>query len=202
MPIDSINTINYTKRLDSAIRIAAWAHEQQKQHRKGGDIPFIIHPFSVMLIASSVTNDEDVLIACLFHDILEDVDSKIYNEQKMQNEFGSRVVAIVKDVTNDLELKDWYERNRAYLFHLEHQASDESVIVSASDKIQNLLSVLIDYETHGNELWQLFTTKSSKDQLWWYQAVLDVIRRRNGPKPLIDKLANEVEALKQIININ
>ncbi len=41
--------INYTHRLDKAIRIAAWAHEQQLQHRKGTDIPYIIHPFGVIL---------------------------------------------------------------------------------------------------------------------------------------------------------
>jgi len=40
--------IKYTDRLDSAIRKAAWAHEQQDQHRKGTDIPYIIHPFGVM----------------------------------------------------------------------------------------------------------------------------------------------------------
>ena len=61
--------INYTERLDKALRKAAWSHEQQGQHRKGSDIPYIIHPVGAMMIASNATDDEDILIACLMHDV-------------------------------------------------------------------------------------------------------------------------------------
>jgi (p)ppGpp synthase/HD superfamily hydrolase len=97
--------INYTTRLDKAIRISARAHEKQGQHRKGTDIPYIIHPFGVMLIASNVTKDENVLIGCLMHDILEDIDSSIYNELQMKDDFGDKLVGIVKDVTKDDSIK-------------------------------------------------------------------------------------------------
>ncbi len=70
--------INYTSRLDNAVREAARAHEIEGQHRKGTDIPYIIHPFGVMMIASNATDDEDVLIACLMHDVLEDVNRVQY----------------------------------------------------------------------------------------------------------------------------
>lgn len=188
--------INYTHRLDKAIRIAAWAHEQQVQHRKGTDIPYIIHPFGVMLIASNATDDEDVLIACLLHDVLEDVDSSIYSEQTMRADFGDRMVAMVKDVTKDDSVKDWHERSKAYLAHLENEASDEAVIVSASDKIHNLMSIVVDYETHGEDLWNRFSTQSSADQLWWYESILAVVTKRGVPTELIDQLAEQVEKLQ------
>jgi len=91
--------INYTKKLDMAIRRAAWAHGKQKQYRSGTDIPYIIHPFGVMTIASNYTEDEDVLIGCLMHDILEDVSPELYDENDMRLEFGEEIVAVVKDVT-------------------------------------------------------------------------------------------------------
>ena len=188
--------INYTERLDAAIRKAAWAHEQQGQHRKGGDIPYIIHPVGVMMIASNATDDEDILIACLMHDVLEDVDSNIYGEADMRAEFGDRVVSIVKDVTKDDSLQDWHQRSRAYLDHLEHNASDEAVIVSASDKIHNLLSVLADYEVYGNDIWQRFTTKNSTDQVWWYSAILGVITKRGVPDILREQHAAQIAQLK------
>jgi len=188
--------INYTVRLDNALRIAAWAHEQAGQHRKGSDIPYIIHPFGVMTIASNATSDEDILIACLMHDVLEDVDSDIYNEQQMRKDFGDRVVAIVKDVTKDESEKDWHKRSKAYLNHLEHKASNEAIIVSASDKIHNLLSILTDHTTHGDDLWERFTTKSSADQLWWYESILGVITRRNVALELSNKLSEQVNMLK------
>jgi (p)ppGpp synthase/HD superfamily hydrolase len=49
--------IKYTERLDSALRKAAWAHEKTGQHRKGTDIPYIIHPVGVMIIAGNVTEN-------------------------------------------------------------------------------------------------------------------------------------------------
>ncbi|MEP7204609.1 MAG: HD domain-containing protein [Candidatus Saccharibacteria bacterium] len=188
--------ISFTPRLDNAVRQAARAHEHAKQHRKGSDVPYIIHPFGVMIIASNATDDEDILIACLMHDVLEDVSSDIYSESAMRADFGDRVVTIVLDVTKNDLLADWHERSRAYLHHLEHEASDEAVIVSASDKIHNLLSILTDYETSGEELWQRFTTKSSADQLWWYQSILAVITQRKVPSILSDALAEQVESLK------
>ena len=192
--------ISYTHRLDKAIRIAAWAHEQQLQHRKGTDIPYIIHPFGVMLIASNATDDEDVLIACLLHDVLEDVDTSIYDEQTMRADFGDRMVAIVKDVTKDDSVRDWHERSKAYLDHLENKASNEAVIVSASDKIHNLVSILVDYGIEGDNLWNRFSTKSSTDQLWWYESILAVITKRGISAELISQLAGQVEILRLKIN--
>jgi (p)ppGpp synthase/HD superfamily hydrolase len=188
--------INYTDRLDSALRKAAWAHEKSGQHRKGTDIPYIIHPVGVMIIASNVTDDEDVLIACLMHDVLEDVRADVYDEDKMREEFGNHVVEIVKNVTKDGDKPDWRDRANDYLQHLEYSASDEAVIVSASDKIHNLLSILVDYSTYGEELWNRFSTKSSDDQLWWYESILAVIARRKVSETLVNQLTEQVSSLR------
>lgn len=188
--------IYYTERLDSALRKTAWAHEKTGQHRKGTDIPYIIHPVGVMMIASNITDDEDVLIACLLHDVLEDVDSGIYDENQMRQDFGNRVVQIVKDVSKDDSIPDWHERSRAYLHHLEFEASDEAVVVSTSDKIHNLISILIDYKACGEGLWDRFSTKNSADQLWWYESILAVIEKRKAPEKLVAQLTEQVNILK------
>jgi len=194
--------IKYTQRLDKAIKTAAWAHEQVRQHRKGGkDIPYIIHPFGVMIIASNVTDNEDVLIACLFHDILEDVTTKnpeIYNEDTMRAEFGEHVLGIVKDVTKDETKADWKERSEAYLHHLRHSASDEAVIVSGADKIHNLLSIVGDYEKSGDALWDIFTTKSKQDQIWWYESVNTVLKQRQAPDGLVARLEGLIKEAKEL----
>jgi (p)ppGpp synthase/HD superfamily hydrolase len=191
--------IKFTERLDKAIRIASWAHEQAHEHRKGGDIPYIIHPFGVMLIAGSVTDDEDILIACLLHDVLEDVPSKIYDEEKMQKDFGDKVLNIVKDVTKDRRLSDWYEVSKNYLNHLEFKACDEAIIVSVADKTHNLESTLFDYKELGDKIWDIFTTKNGSDQLWWYNAVLEVAIRRKAPELLTDKLSDLINQLKKLV---
>ncbi len=190
--------INYTERLDKAIRKAAWAHEQAGQHRKGTDIPYIIHPFGTMLVASNATDDEDVLIACLMHDVLEDVDPSIHDEEAMRKDFGDRVVSIVKEVTKDNSVTDWRKRSEAYLHHLETEASYEAVIVSAADKIHNLLSILSDYQDVGNALWNRFSTKNIDDQLWWYQSILSVIKGRYPDLLLVKNLEVLVNDLSDI----
>jgi len=192
--------IDYTERLDKAIRIAAWAHEQEGQHRKGSDIPYVIHPFGVMLIASNATDDEDTLIGCLLHDVLEDVEPTIYGETEMNADFGSKVVSIVKDVSKNESMSDWHDRCNAYLNHIEQTACDEAVIVCTSDKIHNLQSVLTDYKNVGDELWNRFTTKRATDQLWWYQSVLEVITKRNAPQILQEDLTSKISELKNIIS--
>ncbi len=195
--------IKFTPRLDKAIKTAAWAHEQVGQHRKGGDdIPYIIHPFGVMIIAGQVTDDEDILIACLFHDILEDVTTKnpeIYNEDKMREEFGDRVTDAVLDVSKDDSIKDWRERGEAYLEHLENEGSDEAVIIAAADKIHNLTSILEDYEVIGDALWERFTTGIPEDQLWWYESMIELLRNREAPEELVTQLQILVDRFKEIL---
>ena len=134
--------INYTPRLYQAVNTAARAHDRHQ--RKGSDIPYIVHPFSVMTIAAEATEDEDVLIACLFHDILEDVPEN-YSEQTMRQEYGDRVTELVLGVTKNSDITDWRQRSEAYLEHL-WQADDGAVIVSAADKIHNLISILEDLQ--------------------------------------------------------
>lgn len=187
---------NYTERLDKALRVAAWAHQQAGQHRKGTDIPYIIHPFGVMTIASGATDDEDTLIACLLHDVLEDVPASLYSEARMRDDFGDHVVEIVQAVTKDDSIVSWHARSEAYLQHLLHEASDEAVIVAASDKIHNIQSTLTDFKEHGEALWQRFGTKNAADQVWWYESVLEVMRTRNAPTALTEMLATRVDELK------
>ena len=183
-----------SKRLDKALQIAAAAHAEQ--FRKGSLTPYIVHPFRVMHIAQQVTNDEDILIACLFHDVLEDVPDKYSREQMMQD-FGARVVGFVEDVTKDSAIKDWRKRSEAYLARLEN-AEEGSVIVSAADKINNLNSILIDYDEIGDEVWKKFNS-DKQQQLWWYEAVYTVVRHRLAESPLREAMGRQMKQLRKVI---
>lgn len=193
--------MNVTPRLEKAIRIATIAHKEQK--RKGSDTPYIIHPYSVMCIAANATQDEDILIACLFHDIIEDVPDK-YPREQMVKDFGDRVASIVDGVTKDSTLPDWQSRAEAYLKHLELEATNESIIVSCADKTHNLMSMLTDYAEVGDSLWERFKVGAER-QLWWYQDVLKVIRNRlpelviaNDLEELIDRFRKEVNITQKV----
>ena len=50
----------YTSHIQKAINKAADLH--RGQIRKGDGLPYIVHPFSVALILSNYTDDEDIII--------------------------------------------------------------------------------------------------------------------------------------------
>lgn len=122
-------------RLMQAMNTAAVSHRDHV--RKGSGIPYIAHLYAVMHLVSQVTEDEDVLIAALLHDTLEDVPD-IYPETRMRAEFGGRVTDIVLGLTKDDSLPDWQARADAYLQHLAQHAPDESVLIACADKLHNL----------------------------------------------------------------
>lgn len=188
--------INFTERLNKAIIVSATAHDKQKQYRKGTEIPYVIHPYGVMLIAGNATDDEDTLIGCLLHDILEDVKAIHYNADNMRNDFGDKVLRIVQDVSKNDTIRDWHDRSRAYINHLENKACDEAVVVSAADKIHNLKSTLYDLETIGDKVWNRFSTKSAEDQLWWYEEIFRVIKARQAPEILVRQLDQDLDKLR------
>lgn len=187
---DTFASARPSSRLMRGIATASRAHDGH--YRKGSGVPYISHPMSVMLIAASVTNDEDVLLAALFHDILEDVPEN-YSRAEMEDEFGPRVVEIVEGVTKDSSLPSWQERADAYLEQLSH-GSEESLIVAAADKFHNLSQTLEDLDRDGHALWDRFRSTPSQ-QLWWYTSVRNVIAERLPDLPLLADLGVLIERL-------
>lgn len=184
-------------RLDLALRFAAKAHDNT--YRKGeGKIPYIMHPFAVMYLLSSATNDEDILIAGLLHDILEDIDPKIANATDIEESFGSRVLEIVRDVSKNPDLSDWHENSQDYIDHLTKRASDAAILVSLADKTHNLISTLKDYNRLGETVWLRFSTKNKADQVWWYATLEELFLERLEDSALLGQYSQLVSRLKQL----
>lgn len=163
-----------TPRLMHAMNTAAIAHRDHA--RKGSGIPYIAHLYAVMHLVSQVTDEEDVLIAALLHDTIEDVPER-YSQEQLKADFGGHVAGIVRDLTKDPDLPSWQARSDAYLHHLEVEASPEAVLVSLADKYHNLASILDDHATLGEKLWERFNSGKEQQQ-WWYSSIGEVVRGR------------------------
>jgi guanosine-3',5'-bis(diphosphate) 3'-pyrophosphohydrolase len=87
-----------SKRLSKCLLLAAEAHNSQK--RKSDNSPYLCHLVEVQNLLVNVANvtDEDIIIASVLHDILED--TRISKAHLLQ-EFGSRVTNIVVALTED-----------------------------------------------------------------------------------------------------
>lgn len=188
--------MKFTPKIERALVYAATAHAGQT--RKTTATPYITHPLAVMLHASSVTADEDTLCACLLHDVIEDCDPAQYNETNMRQTFGDATTDMVLVVTKDSSIPIWRKRNEAYLQNLATTPLKGALIVSAADKLHNISTVINDYRAKGEELWSLFHA-GRYDQLWWYGAVLAVLRDRLPDNQLTIMLEAAVVELNELI---
>lgn len=169
-----------TPRFTQALALAARVHEGQP--RKGTPIPYITHPVAVAGLVAQYGGDEDQQIAALLHDVLEDGGPQYASE--IQTLFGERVLSMVQgctDGTPDVNGKktEWEERKQAYLKHLAI-AADDTLLVSACDKLSNARAILDDLITVGPAVFERFTGKKV-GTLWYYTELAKIFNSRKSP---------------------
>lgn len=195
--------MHITPRLHKAIIFAATAHdfssEGVRHYRKGTKIPYITHPFSVASIVAEYTADEDVVIAALFHDIIEDVEVQAFGEKEIRDQFGDKVFELVMHCTQQLEDNggNWKERKLAYLQHLA-DTPDLALMIVAGDKVHNLMSILEDFKSVSYAIFDRFNAEM-EDTLWFYQEVGKVIEQSNLPTEFYNRLKSLIDQLEEII---
>ncbi|MDH3431088.1 MAG: HD domain-containing protein [Gammaproteobacteria bacterium] len=123
--------------LRRAAGFAAWKHKGQM--RKGvGQIPYIHHPIEVTAILSEIGGVEDIelLQAGLLHDTIEDTET---DRDELETHFGSRVCAIVLEVSDDKSLEKPVRKARQ-VAHAPRLSNDAQSLKLA-DKISNVFDV-------------------------------------------------------------
>jgi (p)ppGpp synthase/HD superfamily hydrolase len=162
------------RRLQLAFRYAAEKH--MGQTRKQTAVPYLSHLMAVASLVLEAGGDEDMAIAALLHDVVEDCGG-MPRLREVRRKFGARVAKIVEGCTDSFgEPKpEWMERKKDYLREVQH-ADAETRLVSASDKLHNVRTILADYRRDGEAIWKRFTGKK-EGTLWYYRALSDEYRR-------------------------
>ena len=70
-------------------------------------------------------------------------------------------------------------------------------LVSASDKLHNVRTILADYRQHGEAIWTRFTGKK-EGTLWYYRALSDEYQRRS-PNRITRELEIAVAELERAV---
>jgi (p)ppGpp synthase/HD superfamily hydrolase len=157
-------------RLDEALRFAAESHHGQT--RRGGNTPYFAHVAAVAIILERAGFEEDVVIAGLLHDIVEDT-PVTYAE--IADRFGNGVAEIVRYCseakTDDVGMtRPWIDRKRDHIASLADAPAVARAVVLA-DKLHNLISIEQSLQERL-PVWSSFHAK--KEQvLWYYQAIID-----------------------------
>lgn len=187
-------------RFHAALQLAWQVHGTQL--RKQTRIPYMAHVMSVGALAMENGADEDVAIAALLHDAVEDSHDGAATEQDIRRRFGPRVADIVLTCSDaigrpDGHKADWRERKQTYLTHL-RDADDDALLVSLCDKLHNVRSVLNDLGEVGTALWQRFTVKDPEQQLWYYESLAAVFSEK-FPGRLATAFADDVQRLRAAV---
>jgi (p)ppGpp synthase/HD superfamily hydrolase len=171
------------------------AEKHKKQTRKASTTPYIAHLMGVASTVLEFGGDEDLAIAALLHDVVEDCGG-IPMLKEVKRRFGSRVAKVADGCTDSYgEPKlPWRERKESYIQHLA-DADDDTRLVSAADKLNNVRSILADYREVGESIWARFNG-GREGTLWYYRTLFDEFQRK--PNRLIREFGLAVRELEQI----
>ncbi len=187
----------YSYRIELAIKAACILHKDQV--RKGSvPIPYISHLFAVTTILMDYTEDEDVFIAAILHDTLEDTD---YTPKELQDDFGGKVREFVEALTEPQSSKDksytWKEQKQQYAKHL-HKAPKEALLIAAADKIHNMRSIVEEYHNDHSRFLSEFQG-SLEDRVAIYQDIADAINEGLDNK-IISEFNHVFDEYKNFVN--
>ena len=168
-----------TDRFSRAFEFASVVHATQV--RKGTRIPYLSHLLAVASLVIEHGADEDTAIAALLHDAAEDRGGKPMLEQ-IRARFGERVADTVHGCTDSFEKQKgpYAERKTRYVEHLAGDASEETCLVSAADKLHNARSILHDLRAAKNDapaFWTRFGSTPAQSG-WYYGRVETALERR------------------------
>ena len=156
-----------TRLLLEAIEFATEKHKGQC--RKGTARPYISHPLEVVEILESMEAEEELLIAGILHDTLEDTDA---TAEEIGQRFGERVLILVCGHTED-KSKTWKERKTHAVEEVRGAECRMKMLVLA-DKLSNLRDMKRDYAQVGEMLWERFHAPK-ESQAWYYHGMQDAL---------------------------
>lgn len=160
--------------------VAFAAHKHRDQRRKDpAASPYINHPIALadVLANDGGIDDEEVLCAAVLHDTVEDTETTI---EELAELFGSRIAAIVDEVTDDKRLAK-QERKQRQVEHAPH-ISTQAKLVKLADKICNVRDIL-----HSPpEGW---TVSRQQRYLHWAAEVIAGVR---GVHPRLEAMFDEL----------
>jgi (p)ppGpp synthase/HD superfamily hydrolase len=180
---------SYSQRYEAALSLAASAH--RRQLRKGTDVPYIIHPVHVSVILIRHGFDEEVAIAGLLHDVVEDQDVPL---QQIEAQFGPAVAEMVAALTERKRVggteRPWEVRKREALEQIRH-ASRGAVAIKAADALHATRTLAADLRRKGATVWAPFH-RGPDQSSWYYHQIAEIAGQRLEGHPLTDELNRAV----------
>ncbi len=161
-------------RLYEAIQLALNAHDNQLR-KLDGDI-YAAHPIEVGMILQGLDVSEDVVIAGILHDTVEDTAVTL---KQIEMQFGKTVSHLVKGCSEPDKNLPWKTRKEYMLDFVINQADYNTKLIILADKLSNIRSVYRNLETMGDTLWDKFNA-GYEDQKWYSIEMCRALKALSG----------------------
>jgi (p)ppGpp synthase/HD superfamily hydrolase len=183
-----------TERFTQAVEYARQLHTE---YRKGTGIPYMAHLIGVAALVMGeaggpVPVTEDMVIAALLHDVVED-HGGMPRLREIEQRFGPDVARMVEGLSDtfaeDHDKKEgWEDRKKNYLARLRHETGDV-LLISAADKLYNAKAILDDFKEIGFKVFDRFK-RGADEQLWYLDELLKVFRTHPT-----NRIVNDLESV-------
>jgi (p)ppGpp synthase/HD superfamily hydrolase len=188
-------------KFDEALLLAHDLHRYDV--RKGTGKPYISHLLGVCSLVIDYGGDEEMAIAALLHDAVEDHGGYPMLD-RIREQFGARVAHIVDGCTDSYAVdpsqkQPWRVRKEPYLARVPLEDADVR-LVSAADKLYNCRTILRDIRRDGLRALDRFNG-GRKDTVWYYDELVRAFQKA-GTNDLVEELALSVDEMNRVTGYN
>ena len=185
---------HFTARFEKALVYATRLHNGQS--RKSTPIPYIAHLLAVTAMVIEWGGDEEIAIAALLHDAVED-QGGLSTLEEIRGLFGDRVARIVEACSDSYEIPKppWRERKEKYIHRLRGEGH-EVLLVSLADKLHNARSILRDLRSMGPSALDRF--RGGRDGTLWYYHTLVIVFKEAENSINVEEFALVVDEIERL----
>ncbi len=162
-------------RIKDAVRFARDAFGERR--RKAERSLLVLHSLEAAEIVQTITEDEDIIIATVLHDVVEDTDATM---DDVRNRFGDRVADLVAADTEDKHpempsSESWMMRKEETIRFLQETDNLGAKMLILGDKLSNIRSLSRLKESEGDAMWRHFNQRDPEKHHWYYRSIADAI---------------------------
>ncbi|WP_336769649.1 HD domain-containing protein [Bacillus bombysepticus] len=189
--------INKSKRVAFALEKATKLHFGQV--RKASEYSYMEHPIAVAYTLLIAGASEELIMAGLLHDTVEDT---TYTIEQLESDFGTSVAILVasnteKKFNDDGSERSWDDRKLDTIKGMPSKTSEEIMLLIA-DKLDNIVSLrhlAKTLESQGVEFTKYFK-RGIHDQIWYF---VEISKRINTKSEIPDYFRTYLEEVEEFV---
>lgn len=170
----------YTK-IEEAIHFVVKTNQGKKRRNENIDKSF--HPIIVGTMIQEINKSEDIIIAAILHDIINDTNC---GYEDIDERFGTLVADIVYDLSENMAITKWIDRKKDFLKRIKACDDINVINIMIADKCQNLIA---DYEVFlkiGDKVWKN-SGGTKEENCWLYRESYYIGKSKNANEELLER---------------